>query len=616
MRSMPLVLGFLLGLAAATFTGCPTSTCSPSNCALGCCDASGRCQTSSSSTCGTKGSICSTCRIDESCVSGSCMSSSSGAGPAGGGTSGTGGGSAGTGTYSAFLDSFTTAYCGKVIQCGQLPSGAGADCAAVFRPYIAGSGLGTFATERSVRTGASTFDAMKAQACLAELANTTCGNSGPVGRADSCSEVTHPAAGPNAACDTTNDCLDKTTSCNGQPCMRRCTTGGGQGETCRSTGVACDSPFVCIGGRCATEPVPGTPCEQFSSSCGPNAECRNAVCERLPTAGQPCPNFVCASGAYCDSTRVCRAKKALGATCSSASECGADALCRTVCTAKGTPGASCRFTSDCVDTASCFEGACRTRGAVGARCIDSTDCASSSGCDTVLRTCQTYTSNVLTGQPCSSTQNCKTDGELCRGLVVNADGGVGTRGTCGLPVVGDPCPFGYECGTAQYCDAAKVCQAAGPSTPCTSSSTCRATDYCSSTAQTCAPKVATGQPCTDTNSCAVQTERCLFGADGGMGRCGTPPVLGQSCTGSCGFPFACVSGTCVMAGHIGEPCTPNGSPACITGACVRPDGGVGYSPESRCVAPLPNGSPCEGSNGCQSNNCDRNASRLCVAACN
>jgi len=37
MRSMPLILGFLLGLAAAAFTGCPTSTCSASSCALGCC---------------------------------------------------------------------------------------------------------------------------------------------------------------------------------------------------------------------------------------------------------------------------------------------------------------------------------------------------------------------------------------------------------------------------------------------------------------------------------------------------------------------------------------------------------------------------------------------------
>lgn len=623
MRSMPLVLGFLLGLAAAAFTGCPTSTCSPANCALGCCDASGRCQTSSSSTCGTKGSICSTCRIDESCVSGSCMSSSSGAGPAGGGTSGTGGGTSGTGTYAAFLDGFSNGYCAKVIECGQLPNGSASECFAVFRPYVARSAgsFGGLATERGVRIGASTFDAAKAQTCLAQLASTTCSGSSPQGNTSACSEVTRPAAGLNAACDSNADCSDPTTSCNGQPCMRRCTTGGGLGEACRA-GMACDAPNVCINGRCAAEPAPGTPCSSFSSSCGPNGQCRNGVCERLPTVGQPCPNFVCVASAYCDAQRVCRDKKPIGQTCALSSDCTSDAFCRSsVCTARGTPGASCRMDSECADGTSCFEGSCRTRGAMGARCIRSQDCTSTLSCDEVLRTCQSYVSNVTTGQPCTnSTQRCQSSSEQCRNVVVNADGGVGTRGTCGTPVVGDPCPFGYECATAQYCESvAKTCQAAGPSTPCSSDNNCRSTDFCSyaGNTRTCAPKIATGQPCTESSSCAAQGDRCQLGADGGVGRCGPTPTLGQPCTSACAFPNACSNGVCVMAGHVGEICSPNTGTGCINGACQGPDGGIGtVVTGGRCVGPQPNGTRCESDVGCQSGHCDRVGNSTCVAACN
>ncbi len=626
MRSMPLILGFLLGLAAAAFTGCPTSTCSASSCALGCCDASGRCQLSASSTCGTKGSICSTCRIDESCVSGSCMSSSSGAGAAGGGTSGTGGGTSGTGTYGAFLDGFANAYCAKVIECGQLPGGSTADCVAVFRPYIARStgSFGGLATERGVRIGASTLDAAKAQTCLSQLASATCNGSSPMGNTSACNEVTRPAAAVNAACDSNADCSDRTTSCNGQPCMRRCTTGGGQGEVCRSTstGQACDAPFVCIDGRCATEPAPGTACGgAVSSNCGPNNQCRNGVCERLPTLGQPCPNFVCAGATYCDSTRVCRDKKPIGQTCALSSDCTSDAFCRSsVCTAKGTPGATCRFDSECVDTTSCFEGTCRTRGAMAARCTRSQDCTSTLSCDDVLRTCQPYTSTVPTGQPCTnSTQRCQSFAEECRNVVVNPDGGVGTRGLCGAPMVGDPCQFGSECAQAQYCDTiARTCQAAGASTPCSSDSNCRSTDFCASAGsnRACSPKIATGQPCVETNSCAAQGDRCLLGADGGVGRCGAFPTLGQTCTSACAFPLACSNGTCVMAGHLGELCSPSSGTGCISGACQGPDGGIGYTPAGRCVAPQPNGTRCDSDLGCQSGNCDRLGNSTCVAACN
>ena len=624
MRSMPLILGFLLGLAAAAFTGCPAPACTAANCALGCCDASGRCQTSSSSTCGTKGAVCSTCRIDESCVSGTCMSSSSsGAGAAGGGVSGTGGGTSGTGSYSAFIDGFATNYCAKVIQCGQLPAGAEADCFAAFRPYVARStgSLGGLATERGVRLGASTFDATKGQTCLAQIAAATCSGSSPMGSTSACNDVTRPAAGPNAACDSNADCSDSTTSCNGQPCARRCTSGGAQGEPCRSTGLACDAPFVCINSRCATEPAPGTPCDSFSSSCGPNSQCRNSVCERLPTTGQPCPNFVCVSSAYCDAQRVCRDRKPVGQPCVLNGECSGDAFCRTsVCTAKGTPGASCRSDNECTTDTSCFQGSCRTRGAVGARCLRSTDCATQLTCDDVLRSCQAYDSNVPTGQPCTnSSQRCLSFSEQCRNVFVNPDGGIGTRGTCATPMLGDVCRFNSECATAQYCETTSMtCRAAGVGTPCSSSSQCRPTDFCpnSGSSNICNPKIASGQFCTELGSCASASDTCIFGADGGMGRCGIVPSLGQPCTSTCAFPHVCSNGTCVMGGRVGQLCSPSTGTGCLEGVCLGPDGGIGFTQNSRCVAPLANGSHCEADGHCQSGFCDRLGNSTCLAACN
>lgn len=616
MRITHLALGFALGLSIAAFSGCPAQTCSPSSCATGCCDAAGRCQTAqSTSACGTVGRLCVSCSIGESCVSGTCTPATPTPG-AGGGSSGTGGGLA-NGGYTAFLDDLLREYCAKQLECVGEPASGIEACVTIYRAqFVVGpTGFGAFPRERSIRLGAATFDAARGAACIAQLRGFTCVGTRQVGDTSACTGVTRPAAGPNAPCDTSADCTDATTSCNGPACQQRCTPGGALGESCRKTIPECDGALVCINGSCQAEPPPGTPCQSFSggAGCGPNGECNNGVCERLPSAGQPCPSFSCVATAYCDSTRTCRARKALGESCASSSECGGDAFCRSVCTARGPPGATCRTDSECVAMTTCFLGSCRTRGAAGASCIDSSDCASTLSCDEELRVCREPATTAQTGQPCSSTQRCQNATDVCRGNVVNSDGGIGTAGTCATPMVGDACRSSSQCGFGRYCDGT-TCLAAGASTPCRSDLECRDTDYCPLSTSRCTPRVPSGQPCSSLATCLVPTERCLpTTSDGGMQRCLPRPTLGQPCFGTCAFPLACLGGTCVATGRQGQPCFPITGSNCFDGVCRSPDGGTGFSPEARCVAPQPLGSACTGNQECQSGSCE---GRRCVVACN
>ncbi|MBL8933616.1 MAG: hypothetical protein JNM69_03635 [Archangium sp.] len=93
------VLAVLPVLVVALAAGCGGGggRCSSATCPVGCCDASGLCQSGSfSAACGIGGTTCSVCSVTQTCSQGQCIGSNSGAGTgAGGGLSGTGGGVAG-----------------------------------------------------------------------------------------------------------------------------------------------------------------------------------------------------------------------------------------------------------------------------------------------------------------------------------------------------------------------------------------------------------------------------------------------------------------------------------------------------------------------------------------
>lgn len=627
MRAPAFLLGLTLGLSSAVFVACPPPAgCNAASCPTGCCDAAGRCQSAGNQTCGRNGQSCVACSLTEACNAGVCQSTGAGAGAAtGGGTAGTGGGFAaggGSGTgggsagsFSVFLTNFANAYCQYASRCNQIPAAGVADCAALLRPFFAISGGGFSSlggSERSVAAGYATFDGARGQACLAAVAAASC-STGP--SAD-CSDLTRPAAALNGACFNDFDCVDRGLTCNGAPCMRRCTAGGNLGEACRRDG-SCTSPFVCVSGTCANEPAPGTACS--GDTCGPRQRCTQGRCEALPTVGMPCPDFRCAPGAYCSSS-TCVAVKPVNSACFSSQECESGLLCRAQrCSPPGDVGAPCTFAGECLEGLSCNNRQCAMPGLMGARCVTNFDCAPGLGCDDVLKICRA-TTTVASGGACSSTQRCTSD--QCRNKRTNPDGGVGTPGTCGQSQTGDACATNGDCANANYCESgSRTCQAAGAATPCNSASNCRSTDYCT-TSNVCATRAAAGQVC-DSNrsdSCAAANELCLETSTAGVSRCQRLPTLGESCVSRCAMPSACVGGTCVATGRIGQPCAPSFPIGCLQGDCRNVDGGLGGGSGAVCAAPMPNGSDCRAETGCQSGHCDRTRTSsfagVCTAACN
>ncbi|MEW5742733.1 MAG: hypothetical protein AB1938_27700, partial [Myxococcota bacterium] len=100
-----LLTGFLFGFLGAIGVSCGGApTCNSTTCATGCCDAMGRCQSASSSFCGTGGAMCQQCALGQFCSLGVCVGGTGGGtaqgGGAGGGMGGgaTGGGSGGGAT--------------------------------------------------------------------------------------------------------------------------------------------------------------------------------------------------------------------------------------------------------------------------------------------------------------------------------------------------------------------------------------------------------------------------------------------------------------------------------------------------------------------------------------
>lgn len=629
MRTLPLVVGFLVGVAASSFPSCsPPSQCTAATCPLGCCDATGKCQSASNSTCGKAGSACTTCSVSDSCVMGTCTPGNAGAGNTGAGTAG--GGNAGggsSGSYGTFIANFSTAYCQKAIQCGQLPSSSASDCAQfignLFGAY--GVNLSGSISELSVSKGTATFDAAASQRCLTAVAALQC----PASSSDiaMCSTVVRPAAAAGGRCYSGGDCTDSTLSCNGAACMRTCTMGGNLGERCRSDGT-CASPLFCSSGVCRNDPPVGTPCQMFSSECGPRMVCLSGSCSTLPSSGQPCANGTsCAADSYCDTQRVCRTRKTTGTTCVTTTECQETLRCSgQQCVARLTSGAACLAPSDCQAGLTCDSTRrCAPFAAIGAPCRTVTDCVSGTTCDDVSRTCSAYTT-VASGQACSNTRFCPFT-EECRGKVVVNDGGTNTPGTCGPPAVGDPCTSHTSCGTAQFCSGnfGGVCQAADGGTPCSTSTNCIAGRYCAGTS--CAVRAASGQTCdgNQSDSCASPNETCLGTGVAGQFRCAVLPEVGQPCPGGKCTPFAvCAQGMCVTAGHQGQPCIDNFPVSCLAGECILPDGGVRppVSTGGTCGMPRANGSPCSSNGGCQSGFCDQLApsftstTGVCAPACN
>ncbi len=93
-----MTLGAVLGFSVAMGVSCGPAKCNATNCAFGCCDATGSCQAGSAgSQCGASGNTCMSCALGQSCNLGTCtLTGFTGTGGSGGNTGGGSGGGGGT----------------------------------------------------------------------------------------------------------------------------------------------------------------------------------------------------------------------------------------------------------------------------------------------------------------------------------------------------------------------------------------------------------------------------------------------------------------------------------------------------------------------------------------
>ncbi len=294
---LPLALALLGGVVLASSCG-PTRTCTATTC-TGCCDTTGECRSGfDNSACGTRGGACGTCGLGQTCLSGACSITGSGAGTAtGGGFGGTGGGStAGGGTG------------GGVTPCNSTNCPG---CCATGGQCFTGRSDGACGTN-----GASCVACALGQACTPLAVGGRCLSAGPGGgsagggSSGGGSATGGGSAGGSTGCSPQtcpNGCCTSTGSCQSPGTTARCGIGGSACMACpsRQTCVS-GSCVVCAGcidlqtGNCLTGTSP-TLCGRngdFCSNCTQQSRtCQSGTCLPPPP---PCTAQNCATGC-CDS---------------------------------------------------------------------------------------------------------------------------------------------------------------------------------------------------------------------------------------------------------------------------------------------------------------------------
>jgi len=308
-------------------------------------------------------------------------------------------------------------------------------------------------------------------------------------------------------------------------------------------GEACVSALGCVSGQCVDGVCCNTGCAAACDACdvgGALGTC-SKVASGAPHGGRSCGAYGkclagacatscggdgdCAVGFYCAGT-ACVAKKAAGATCGAANECGSGHCVDGVC-------------CDTACTGQCQ--ACDVLGKIGA-------CSPVVGAPKGTRpSC----GGIGAGTAC---------GARCDGIDVAACHLPGTTTACGA----DTCVGGVEghvgtCDGAGKCPdtavscAAYACGATACKKTCASKADCAPGYLCSGT--TCVPIPGLGEPCTDAAGCT--SGFCTDGVCCGVASCGA----GSSCAAGAKGLCAKVPGTACAAG---AEC---GSLACVDGVC-------------------------------------------------
>jgi hypothetical protein len=340
-----------------------------------------------------------------------CTPTSSGAHDGGATDLASGDGGGGDGRLSealAGLRAMTTAYCGWMARCGLIAQSQADDCASgIIRDYA----------HPPLLPQHSSFVVSGVEACVRAFDTRVCAEGFWV--SDLPPEC-HLLLNSARAAVTTGgpcgfssyECASPLDSCTGMTCPRTCQTvpRGGAGQPCRrdaESEAECDSGLFCNDLLlCEPRKPPGAPCRDRRTS-----ECLSGYCDAIleatgkclagSDAGTACGSPGCTEGTFCGEGSICTPVK------------GADQACRV--------GSS----DECALPLWCNGGFCRQRGSVGAACRTESACASPTHCDSVLRSCQEYTT-VATGAQCTDDTRSCIPPARCVGERSNSDGGVGT----------------------------------------------------------------------------------------------------------------------------------------------------------------------------------------------
>ena len=116
------------------------------------------------------------------------------------------------------------------------------------------------------------------------------------------------------------------------------------------------------------------------AACGAGTYLRGAAPHRTVLATRFGDRPECEPGAFCDAEGTCRARAALGASCTDDGECVIGGACRAGACVAGASGpaadgAACSTWRECGPMSTCSAGSCVPRLASGAACVGATDCA-------------------------------------------------------------------------------------------------------------------------------------------------------------------------------------------------------------------------------------------------
>ncbi|MCC7539081.1 MAG: hypothetical protein IT379_22855, partial [Deltaproteobacteria bacterium] len=308
------------------------------------------------------------------------------------------------------------------------------------------------------------------------------------------------------------------------------------GEVCVDQ---CAGSALCIGGICGLPRGEGQPCSW--TECEASLVCAAGVCRARGSEGAMCDPFgvsSCAAGLACIAGRCQTPPEA----CTDASQCGAEAYCTgasvTRCRARAALGESCSGVvwgeASCVDGTYCDGLRCVAMPLAGASCGPDYQCAAGLACDPYYYVCAPIPGE---GAACATGAG---------GMSVCAAGLGCDYGTCrALPAAGQPCnpegrcAAGLRCAWDPFSGRSLGCQALSPvGGTCGISSDCESGNYCDLSTSRCAARTGMGQSCWAASDCDAGTA-CV------AGYCQLAPAVGSACSGwsagECGTSGFCAS---------------------------------------------------------------------------